>query len=189
MEMGHGGAGDRAVGVAAVIRRPRWRLGLLRLLVPSLLLLALGGCRLAGELLSAAAGGASAAATANPAVGIAVGIAVHSGVDATVSWIVRTRQRAEQDAIAAEIATMAVGERRPWKIEHDIPIGNEHGEVEVTRLINNPLTLCKELTFSVEAGSDSNPTRSWFTTQACRNGDRWKWALAEPSTERWGSLQ
>ena len=71
-------------------QRPR---GLL--LVLSLTLVTLGGCRFAGDLVAAAAGGASGAATANPAVGIAVGIAVHSGIDATVSYVVRKRQQAE----------------------------------------------------------------------------------------------
>lgn len=154
-----------------------------------LALTTLGGCRLAGDLVSAAAGGASGAATGNPAVGIAVGVAVHSGIDATVSYIVRTRQRAERDSIAGVVATMKVGERRPWKIEHDIPIGNEHGEVQVIREIANPLTPCKELLFSVESGRDENLNRAWYTTQACQQGDHWKWALAEPTTERWGSLQ
>ena len=165
-------------------QRPR---GLL--LVLSLTLVTLGGCRFAGDLVAAAAGGASGAATANPAVGIAVGIAVHSGIDATVSYVVRTRQQAEQDAIAGTIATMEVGESRPWKIEHDIPVGNEHGEVQVTRAIVTPLTMCKELVFSVDSGHGEELKRAWYTTQACRHCERWKWALAEPATERWGSLQ
>jgi len=162
-----------------------------RLAVPvlTLMVMALGGCRLAGELVAAAAGGGAAAASANPAVGIAVGIAVNSGINATVDYVVRTRHRAEQDAIVGEVATMEVGERRPWKIEHDIPIGNEHGEVQVTRVIATPLALCKELVFSVESGSGDAVQREWYATQACRNGDRWKWALAEPTVERWGSLQ
>jgi hypothetical protein len=149
----------------------------------------LGGCRLGGELVAAAAGGASGAATANPAVGVAVGVAVNSGINATVAYIVRTRQRAEQDAIAAEVASMNVGDRRPWKIEHDIPIGNEHGEVEVTRTIATPLTLCKELVFSVDSGDGGDVKRELYATQACLQGERWKWALAEPTVERWGSLQ
>jgi hypothetical protein len=158
-----------------------------RALLPilSLGLAALGGCRFAGELIAAGAGGASGAATANPAVGIVVGIAVNSGIDASIDYFTRKRQQAEQDAIAGEVATMTVGERRPWKIRHDIPIGNEHGEVEVTRMINTPLTLCKELVFSVDDGEQ----RDWYATEACRQGERWKWALAEPTTERWGSLQ
>jgi hypothetical protein len=161
----------------------------LRLPLLPLIVIALGGCRFAGEVVGAAAGGASAAATANPAVGIAVGIAVNSGIDATTAYIARTRQGAEQDAIAGEVATMDVGERRPWKIVHDIPIGNEHGEVQVARVIATPLATCKELVFSVEEGSGASLKRAWYTTQACRNGERWKWALAEPAVERWGALQ
>jgi hypothetical protein len=157
------------------------------LLIMSLVPVALGGCRFAGELVAAAAGGATGAATANPVVGIAVGVAVNSGIDATVSYITRKRQQAEQDAIAGEIATMQVGQRRPWKIEHDIPIGNEHGEVEVTRTIATPLALCKELVFSVD--SDGGEKQAWYSTEACRQGEQWKWALAEPAVERWGSLQ
>jgi hypothetical protein len=109
-------------------------------------------------------------------------------MDATVNYIVRKRQQAEQDAIATEVATMDNGEHRPWKIEHDIPIGNEHGEVQVTRVFSTPLTSCKEIAFSVESGG-SPATSQNYTTTACRNGDKWKWALAEPSVERWGTLQ
>jgi hypothetical protein len=154
-----------------------------------LLLVALGGCHFVGDLVSAAAGGASAAATANPAVGIAVGVALNSGIDATADYIVRVRTRAEQDAIAAQIATLRVGESRPWRIEHTIPIGNEHGEVRVTRVIATSLAVCKELVFSVVSGEGQTLRQRWYSTQACQNGQRWKWALAEPSVERWGWLQ
>jgi hypothetical protein len=84
---------------------------------------------------------------------------------------------------------MAPGERRPWHIDHTIPIGNEHGEVRVTRDIPNRLTPCKELVFSVESGKAEEAKQAWYTTQACRSGARWKWALAEPATQRWDSLQ
>jgi hypothetical protein len=153
------------------------------------ILIALGGCRFVGELAGAAAGGASAAASANPLVGVAVGIAVNSAVDATTDYVVRTRQQAEQDAIAGEVATMELGDRRPWKIRHDIPIGNEHGEVQVTRVIATPLASCKELVFSVDSGGGADLKREWYATQVCQNGQHWKWALAEPAVERWGSLQ
>jgi hypothetical protein len=157
----------------------------LLILIPGLLLalVQLCGCRFAGD-----AGGASGAATANPAVGVAVGVGVQAGLDATVSYFVRKRQQAEQDAIATEVATLDNGESRSWKVEHDIPIGNEHGEVQVTRVFNTPLTLCKEIVFSIESDGDP-PTRQTYTAGACRNGDRWKWALAEPTVERWGALQ
>ncbi|HEY7577676.1 MAG TPA: hypothetical protein VH855_08775 [Acetobacteraceae bacterium] len=153
------------------------------------ILIALGGCRFVGELAGAAAGGATAAASANPLVGIAVGVAVNSAIDATTNYVTRKRQQAEQDAIAAEVATMDVGDHRPWQIRHDIPIGNEHGEVRVTRVIATPIAVCKELLFSVESGSSDASKRAWYATQACEQGQHWKWALAEPAVERWGSLQ
>ena len=151
----------------------------------SLALLALCGCRFTGELVGAAAGGASGAATANPVVGVAVGVAVNSAIDASFAYFQRKRQQAEQDAIADQVATMSVGDRRPWKIEHDIPIGNEHGEVEVTNSIVTPLAPCKKLVFSVQSGKQQH----WYSTQACDDGARWKWALAEPATDRWEPLQ
>lgn len=157
----------------------------LRLPVLSLMPIVLCGCHFAGDVIGAAAGGASGAATANPVVGVAVGVAVNSGIDASFSYFQRKRQQAEQDAIAKQVATMRVGDRRPWKIEHDIPIGNEHGEVAVTNLIVTPLTLCKELVFSVE----SHTQQHWYSTQACNDGARWKWSLAEPASERWEPLQ
>jgi hypothetical protein len=147
------------------------------------------GCQFAGDLVAAGAGGASAAATANPAVGIAVGVGVNAGIDATFAYVGRKWQQAEQDAIAADVATMQPGERRPWKVSHIIPVGNEHGEVAVVRAIATPLTLCKELAFSVDSGSGAALTRHWYVTDACRDGERWKWSLAEPATERWSALQ
>lgn len=103
-----------------------------------------------------------------------------------MNYFARKRQQAEQDAIAGEVATMQEGDQRPWKIEHDIPIGNEHGTVQVVRAFATPLTLCKEFVFSVE---HDDGTRQLYATQACDDGDRWKWALAEPAVERWDTLQ
>lgn len=158
-------------------------------LAPPLLLLLLGGCQFAGAIIGAGAGGASAAATANPAVGIAVGVGVNAGINATFAYVGRKRQQAEQDAIAGEVATMQPGEQRPWKINHVIPVGDEHGEVDVVRTIPNALAPCKEIVFSVESGSGAKLERHWYRTDACEDTARWKWALAEPATERWGALQ
>lgn len=159
-------------------------------LVPVFLLL-LGGCtsKFAGELVAAGAGGAAAGATANPVVGIAVGVGVNAGIDATFAYVGRKWQQSEQDAIAREVGVMEVGEKRPWKIAHIIPVGNEHGEVEVVRAIDSPLTVCKELAFSVDSGSGASEVRHWYVTDACRDGGRWKWSLAEPAIARWGTLQ
>jgi hypothetical protein len=168
---------------------PRTRAEGARVAVAPLLIMALGGCHFIGDLAGAAAGGAAAAGSANPAVGIAVGVAVNSGIDALTSHVVRMRQRAEQDAIATEVASLNVGDVRQWKIEHTVPIGNEHGQVRVTRVIATPLTLCKELVFSVESGGGETLNRRWYSTQVCQNGPKWKWSLAEPAVERWGSIQ
>jgi hypothetical protein len=186
MEMGISRTGDGALGLAAMMR---WQPRGFSLAVLSLAAFVLTGCKLTGDLVAAGAGGASAAATANPAVGIAVGIGVHAATDATFKYLGRKRQQGEQDAIAAVVATTNPGESHPWTIRHTIPIGNEHGTVSVTRVIATPLTTCKEVVFSVIDGDRPDSPRAWYTTTACQQGARWKWAAAEPAVERWGYLQ
>jgi hypothetical protein len=172
-----------------VTARAAWREGIAGIALCSLITLAAGGCKFGGDLVAAAAGGASGAATSNPAVGFAVAVGVHAAIDATLAYVARKRQQAEQDAIAAVVGPMEVGVMRPWSITHDIPIGNEHGDVEVTRLIATPFASCKEIVFSVIEGSGSTVRRSWYTTAACKVGDNWKWASAEPTVARWRFLQ
>lgn len=160
-----------------------------RLAAAAVLAGALAGCKTAGNLVAAAAGGASAVATANPAVGVAVGIGVQAATNSAINYVLRKRQQAEQDAIAGTVGAMRVGESRSWEIRHDIPIGNEHGTVQVTRLIPNPLAPCREAVFSVIDGDGRAAPRTWYTTTVCRQPQRWEWAIAEPAVERWGYLQ
>jgi hypothetical protein len=134
---------------------------------------------------STAGAGISRAVTRNAG---ATGIG-QAAARAGLQYAERRIHQAEQDAIASEIATMAPGGHRPWHIDHTIPIGNEHGEVRVMRDIPNRLTPRKEQVFSVESGKAEEAKHAWHTTQACRSGARWKWALAEPATGRWESLQ
>lgn len=169
--------------------KPAARPRLPSLAVLALLAGSLSGCKFAGDLVAAGAGGASAAATANPAVGIAVGIGVQAATNAAMKYVMRKRQQAEQDAIAETVGALEVGESRDWKIRHDIPIGNEHGTVQIVRLIPNPLAICKEAVFSVIDGNRSDSRRAWYVTTVCRQQKRWKWAAAEPAVERWGYLQ
>jgi hypothetical protein len=61
--------------------------------------------------------------------------------------------------------------------------------VRLVRILDSALGTCREALFSVAAGEAPDAPRQWFLTTACRYGDRWKWAAAEPATERWGSLQ
>jgi hypothetical protein len=154
----------------------------------ALLVLALGGCSSIGDIAGAISGTAATAGSANPAVGIAVGVATR----AVTSWGIRTVsrrwQRTEQEAIAAAIGATAVGDARPWQVRHDLPIGNNRGEVQVLRAIDTPLATCREALFSLVSGSGAAERREWYLGLACRQEGGWRWAVAEPATERWGSL-
>lgn len=161
----------------------RVRLALLLLAAP------LAGCGAAADLTGAAAGIAAGTAFANPAVGFGVGVGTRAAATAGLNWVVRVRQRGEQDAVAEVIGSLAPGEVRPWRIEHSIPIGDQGGEVRLVREIDTALARCREALFSVAEDDEPGAARQWFLTTACRQGGRWRWASAEPATARWGSLQ
>src|SRR3954471_95338 len=168
------------MGLAAVMRR-----GCIRLL----LLRALAGCKSVGQLSGLVVGGAAGGATGNPAIGFAVGVVTDAGATWAVRYYGRKRQGAEQDAIAQVAGELPVGTTADWKIEHLIPIGDEHGQLEVTRLIDTLLAPCKEIAFSVDEDDKKAPKRRWFMTQVCRSSEQtWKWAAAEPAVPRWGYL-
>lgn len=157
----------------------RLRLGALALLP------VLAACSAIGSGAGAVVGLATGAGSANPAVGAAVGLGTKAAVDTLVKYVSRKRQQGEQDAIAAEVGALQVGGRAPWKIEHTIPFGNEAGEVQVVRLIPNALAPCKEAVFTVRDGDETGH----YATTLCLQDRTWKWAQAEPATERWGFLQ
>lgn len=184
--MGFGRASDLALGFITMRASlpASARPGLLLLLMP------IAACSSVGAIAGAAAGASTGAATVNPFVGYGVAVGVNAGVDALQQYIARVRQNAEQDEIAVAVGQMGVGETRSWKIVHDIPLfDDQHGEVKVTRLIDTPLAQCKEVLFTVDEGSAPKLRRSLYTTDACRNTRGWKWAQAEPATERWGYFQ
>jgi hypothetical protein len=150
----------------------------------------LGGCSSAAQITGLAAGGVAGGATANPAVGYAVAVGTDALADYTYKYAGRVRQRAEQNAIAGAAGPLQPGDIAPWRIDHTIPIGDEHGTVQVVRLIDTQLATCREIVFSV---ADTPHPPAWYGATICRqdfaNGPRWKWALAEPAVERWGYLQ
>jgi hypothetical protein len=154
----------------------------------AILCLCLSGCTSLGSIAGAVTGAASGSGSVNPAVGYAVGIGTKAAVDALAHHISRKRQQAEQDQIVAVVGTLAVGQGASWEIRHKIPLGNQHGYVTVVRDIPNVLARCKEVIFTV-AGKDANAPRGYYATSACQHGEGWKWAQAEPATERWGFLQ
>lgn len=144
----------------------------------------LGGCSVVSDVAALAAGGAAGGATGNPAVGFAVGVGVRAGVEEVQRYVTRVRWRGEQDAIADIAGAAPVGKVQSWEIQHTIPLGNRRGDLAVLREFTTPLTACREVAFSVV---ERRP--EVFTTMLCRNGDRWRWAVAEPAVDRWGFLQ
>jgi hypothetical protein len=173
-------ARDGALGCLAV--RPGTAL-----LLAALTLIA--GCKETPRLAGVASGAIAGGATANPAIGLAVGVATDAAAHAVVQGVGRTWTHTEQAAIAAAAGDLPVGERVAWRALHAIPVGDEHGELQVVRLIDNPLSPCKEVAFSVDTGAGAGLRRRWYTTTLCRQGDAWAWAAAEPAVERWGYLQ
>ena len=179
MELGLGGTGDGALGLAAMI--PRW--------LALAAVLPLAACSSFSEITGLITGGAAGAATGSPAVGFLVGVAVDAASNAGVSYVTRVWHGAEQDAIARAAADLPEGGEAAWQIRHPLPIGNEHGQLRVVRAIGSPLAECKEIAFSVDEGTAGTLKRAWFVTSICKQDKTWKWAAAEPAVERWGYLQ
>ena len=178
MALGDGGAGDGALGRAAMIRRAAACIVLLAL--------PLGGCHSAAQLTGLVSGGVAGFATASPAVGYLVGITTTVAADEAYKWYGRSRSHAEQQAIADSAAVLPEGGAAPWRIDHLVPIGDEHGEVRVVRVLDSPLAQCRELVFSVQ---EKAVPPHWYATSICRATDGWHWALAEPAVPRWTFLQ
>jgi len=163
----------------------------LRIIPASLLcLIPLAGCTsLLTEGTSAGAGvaaaGVSRAVTKDPAVVTGIGLGVQAAARAGLQYTERKVHQSEQDSIAEVAGALPVGSVAKWQVVHDIPIeSNEHGEVTVSRTLGGADISCKEIVFSVV---DTAP--AFYTATICRDGTAWKWATAEPATERWGALQ
>ncbi|MEJ1979220.1 MAG: hypothetical protein WDN49_26995 [Acetobacteraceae bacterium] len=158
-------------------------------------LLGLAGC---GSVLTAgtadvagiAGAGIANSVTKSATVATGIGLGVASGASAGLEYAERRVHRAEQDQIAAAAGPLAPGRSAVWSVSHDVPIeDDEHGELAVVRTIGSAGIACKEIVFSVDTVADKQPQRAFYTATVCRDGQAWKWASAEPATERWGSLQ
>jgi hypothetical protein len=149
----------------------------------------MSGCASIGAATGAVAGVATGAFTTNPAVGLGVGIAVQAATDELVARTMKSLHQDQQVMIAVTAGMSQVGETRPWKVKHTLPVENGHGEVRVLREFNSALASCKEFAFSVVDGDDAKAPAEWFVATACQQSEGWKWASAEPAVERWGNLQ
>jgi len=163
----------------------------------------LGGCsslltQSAGAGAGVAAASVSNALTKNGAITAGIGLGAQAAATAGVQFLEKRVHEAEQNAIATAAGPLNVGAVGTWQITHQIPIENdEHGELTVTHLITVNLPgeygddgfICKDIIFSVDTLRHKQTSRDFYTADVCLDGTTWKWATAEPATERWGSLQ
>ncbi|MFL9992437.1 hypothetical protein SAMN05444172_3633 [Burkholderia sp. GAS332] len=158
---------------------------------------ALSGCSsLYTEGATAGAGVAGAAlaakVTRNAAVATGIGLGAVAAARAGVQYSERVVHKNTQDGIAKIAGPLDVGAIAPWSVTHSVPIeDDEHGRVTVSRTISTGALDCKEIVFSVDQTATQNVPASsaFYVASICRDGDNWKWASAEPATERWGALQ
>jgi hypothetical protein len=156
---------------------------------------ALSGC---GSVLTAstadvagiAGAGVAGAVTKSPAAATGIGLGIAAGANAGMQLVERNVHRTEQDRIAQAAGPLDPGVVGHWSVVHAIPIeDDEHGDLVVTRLVGAADFNCKEIVFSVDTMVKGVPHRAFYTATVCQDGPVWKWASAEPATERWGSLQ
>jgi hypothetical protein len=158
---------------------------------------ALSGCSsLYSEGATAGAGIAGAALAAkvtnNAAVATGIGLGAVAAARAGVQYSERVVHKNTQDGIAKIAGPLDVGAIAPWSVTHSMPIeDDEHGRVTVSRTISAGALDCKEIVFSVDQTATKNVPASsaFYVASICRDGGNWKWASAEPATERWGALQ
>ena len=155
----------------------------------------LSGCSsLLTEGTSAAAGTGGAAIassiTSNGAVAAGIGLGVQAIARAGLQYAERKVHQAEQTQIAATAGPLPVGGVASWAVSHPVPIeADEKGQVAVSRVVGAPPLNCKEIVFSVDTVENKQPRSAFYTAIICNDGARWRWATAEPATERWGALQ
>ncbi len=163
------------------------------LVVPALF--ALAGC---GSVLTAgtadvagiAGAGIAGSVSKSAAAATGIGLGVAAGANAGLQYAERRVHRTEQDSIAASAGDLPPGTVGRWSVVHTLPVEpDEHGDVVVTRAFGGADFTCKQIVFSVETDAGHEVRRAFYTAAVCRDGERWKWASAEPATERWGSLQ
>lgn len=175
------------------MRASRWNSTSLALLVS----VALSGCSSLFEQTSstvAAIAGSAAADKLTHSAAVATGIGL--GIEALAASGVRAIEQKvhaeEQAAIAQAAGRLAPGEVGDWDVHHRFALEPDGaGQVSVTRELRILGRTCKEIVFTVTAGSETPPGA--FLAEICTLDaslpTSWTWALAEPSTKRWGILQ
>ncbi|MQR01732.1 hypothetical protein [Glaciimonas soli] len=145
-----------------------------------------------GSASAAGVGGAAlaTAVTNNAAVATGIGLGVQAGARAGLQYYQRQIHGQEQDTIAQLAGDLQVGGVTNWEFTPSMPIEDAgKGRVTVSRLISTQTMNCKEIIFSVDTVENNQPHSAFYIANICRDGKQWKWASAEPATERWGALQ
>ncbi len=165
------------------------------ILLLAISLLTLSGC---GSLLTEgtadvagiAGAGAATAVTKSAAGATAIGLGVRSLASEGLKYATRRIHGNEQDAIAQAAGPLEPGTLQSWSIRHTLPVeDDEAGQVVVSRAFGAGAFRCKEIVFSVDTTTRKGPQRAFYTAMICQDGAAWRWASAEPATERWGGLQ
>ncbi|QBQ98647.1 hypothetical protein E1956_14190 [Paraburkholderia pallida] len=177
--------------------RARWRRTASLTVLAAVTSLACSACSsLYSEGAQTGAGIAGAAiaskVTRNAAVATGIGLGAVAAAKAGVQYSERVVHRNTQDSIAQAAGPLDVGGVAPWSITHSFPIEEDaHGRVTVSRSISSGALDCKEIVFSVDqdATKDKAASSAFYVASVCRDGETWKWASAEPATDRWGALQ
>jgi hypothetical protein len=137
-------------------------------------------------------GGAAIAGvvTDNGAAAAGIGLGVQAAARAGVQYAQRRVHASVQDEIARAAGPLNVGEIGQWEIK---PAANvephQKGRITVSRVISSEALQCKEAVFSVDRVVHDTPQSAFYVAIVCQDGAKWKWASAEPSTDRWGALQ
>jgi hypothetical protein len=159
--------------------------------VLSMMMLALAACTNAGSGINSAITSAGTAgiasgitsATGSALVGTAAGIGAGIGLDAGFKYAERRIQRNAQDAVAIAAGPLVVGQSARWNVDAWLPLTGRHGTVEIARSFGKAIP-CKDVVFTVDDDDDL-----YVTTVCADKKGAWRWALAEPTVDRWGSLQ
>jgi len=152
---------------------------------------ALAGCSSSGTAVSSVASSAGTAAvasgvanaTGSTLVGAAAGLGAGIGLDIVFKYAERRIHRNAQDAVAIAAGPLAVGQSSRWEVDAWLPLTERHGTVEIARSFGAAIP-CKDAVFTVD--DDDN---LYVTTVCADKHGMWRWALAEPTVDRWGGLQ
>ena len=143
-----------------------------------------------GELAGVAGASIADAVTTNAGVAAGIGLGAQAGARAGVQYAQRRVHRAAQEQIARTAGPLKVGQVAHWQSNHKEPLQyGEHGRVTVSRVVSVTALQCKEIVFSVDSERDHVPHNAFYVAMVCRDGADWRWASAEPATDRWGGLQ